>query len=76
MGPRPAAFRRAILVAAIGATLAAAHVNFASSAPAARATPPAHPVDAELVGENCYYDVQTVTNKAGQSVAARVVECD
>jgi hypothetical protein len=55
------------VVALIGTSLAVAPVAFAAAAPQGKSQP---------LAENCYYEVQTVTNAAGQSVTQRIVECD
>ena len=67
MHPASASLRRGLVVALIGTSLAVAHVAFAAAAPQGKGQP---------LAENCYYEVQTVTNAAGQSVTQRVVECD
>jgi hypothetical protein len=64
----PAPLRRSLLLALIGTTLALAHVTFATAAPAQGTERP--------LPENCYVEVETVTDAAGRRVTRATIECD
>lgn len=64
----PAPLRRSFVLGLIGVTLALAHVALATAAPGRGTERP--------LPENCYVEVETVTNAAGQRVTRSTIECD
>ncbi len=67
----PAPLRRCCVVFLLASLLAGAHVTFAQAQERS-----GNSGQTETLGENCYWETETVRTKAGRLVTTRVQECD